>query len=160
MDFTPGEELQFVVFKLGDEEYGIPITQVKEIIRLTTPTKIPKSPAFIEGVINLRGEIMPIVDLKKRFELELSEYDSDARIIVVEISDHICGITVDAVSEVLRISTSSIEPPPGMMANIDVEYIAGVGKVEDRLLIILDIDKLFNDDEQQALKQVKIQQEA
>lgn len=160
MDFSKETEIQFVVFKLGTEEYGIPITQVREINRLTTPTKIPKSPSFVEGVINLRGQIIPIVDLKKRFDLELTEYSGEARVMVVEIKDQVCGIIVDEVSEVLRMATASIEPPPGMIANIDIEYIAGVGKVGERLLIILDINKLLTDEEQMALVDIGNKQEA
>ena len=159
MDFSTETEIQFVVFKLGEEEFGIPITQVREINRLTNPTKIPKSPSFVEGVINLRGQIIPIVDMKKRFDLELTEYGNEARFIVVEIKDQICGIVVDAVSEVLRIQTASIEPPPGMISSIDVEYIAGVGKIGDRLLIVLDINKLLSEDEHQALQDIGQSQE-
>lgn len=154
MAFTTETEVQFVVFKLGDEEFGIPITQVKEINRLTTPTKIPKSPGFVEGVINLRGQIIPIVDLRKRFEMGLADYSVDARVIVVEIKDQICGIIVDAVSEVLRMPTNNIEPTPSLVSNIDVEYIAGVGKIGERLLIVLDINKLLSDEEHLALIEI------
>ena len=151
IDFKKEAEIQFVIFKLGSEEYGIPITQVREINRLTAPTKIPKSPPFIEGVINLRGQIIPILDMKKRFDLELTQYTDSARIMVVEVRDQVFGIIVDAVSEVLRMATANIEPTPGMVASIGDQYIAGVGKVDERLLIILNLDKLLTEEEHQAL---------
>ncbi|HWI55130.1 MAG TPA: chemotaxis protein CheW [Desulfobacteria bacterium] len=144
-------ECQFVVFGIGTEEYGVPITQIKEINRLTTATKVPKSPTFIEGIINLRGQIIPIVDLKKRFDLELTEYTGDARIIVIQVSSSTFGVLVDSVSEVLRISTSDIEPAPNIVSGIDSRYITGVAKVGERLLIMLDLDKLLSDEEKTQL---------
>lgn len=146
-----GSEVQFVVFKLGNEEYGIPITQVKEINRLTTATKVPKSPSFVEGIINLRGQIVPIIDMKKRFELPLTEYTGDARIIVIQVEQNTFGIEVDSVSEVLRINSSNVEPAPQIVCGIDSMYITGVAKVLDRLLILLDLDKLLSDEEKALL---------
>lgn len=159
VEFTPGQEYQLVVFKLNDEEFGVPITQVREINRLAKPTKIPKSPSFVEGVINLRGQIIPIIDLKKRFDLELGEYTSEARIIVVEVQEQVFGVIVDAVSEVLRISGQEIEKTPAMATAIDAQYIAGVGKVGERLLIILDIDKLLTAEEHAALQEMQVEGE-
>ena len=151
---TGGIEIQFVVFKLGNEEYGVPITQVKEINRLTRATKIPKSPMFIEGIINLRGQIIPIVDLKKRFDLPLTEYTGDARIIVIQVFEQVFGVEVDSVSEVLRINSLNIEPAPQLVCSIDAKYIAGVAKVSERLLIMLDLDKLLNDEEKAMLNEI------
>lgn len=147
-------EIQLVVFRLGTEEYGVPITQVKEIIHFSKPTRIPKSPAFIEGVINLRGKIIPVLDLNKRFELETTGYGDEARIVVVEISEYTVGVIVDEVSEVLRLSKSNIEPPPAIIAGITANYLQGVGKLEDRLLILLDLNKILTLGEQKELKQV------
>lgn len=153
---TTEEEVQLVAFKLGDEEYGISITQVQEIIRTTETTRIPQTPEFVEGVINLRGNLIPIIDLKKRFKLPGKEADDSTRIIIVEVEDQTVGIIVDAVSEVLRLSNESIEPtPPGVVASIDAEYLKGVGKMDDRLLIILDIDRLLTSKEKQNLKASK-----
>ena len=151
--FAMGTELQFVVFKLGNEEYGVPITQVKEINRLMTTTKVPRSPVFIEGIINLRGQIIPIIDMKKRFDLPLTEYTADARIIVIQVADHTFGVEVDSVSEVLRINSSDIEPAPNIVCSIDSRYITGVAKVGERLLILLDLDRLLNDEEKKMLQQ-------
>lgn len=148
-------EIQLVVFKLGEEEYGVPITQVQEINRLVTPTKIPKSPVFVEGVINLRGKIIPIIDLKKRFNLSLSKYTEDTRIVVVEINGNTVGVIVDAVSEVLRINSLSVEPAPAIISGIDSEYLSGVGKVDNRLLILLDLNKILSSKEQDELNNIQ-----
>ena len=144
-------ELQIVVFKLGQEEYGIPITQVQEINRLTTPTKIPKAPIFVEGVINLRGKIIPIVDLRKRFGLVQEEHSEESRIVVADIAGNTIGVTVDSVNEVIRIPTANIEPTPSIATNIRTEYLSGVGKVNDRLLILLDLNKILTDTEKEEL---------
>ncbi|HHW40223.1 MAG TPA: purine-binding chemotaxis protein CheW [Syntrophomonadaceae bacterium] len=148
-------EVQLVVFRLGAEEYGVPITQVQEINHLSTPTRIPRSPAFVEGVINLRGKVIPVIDLKKRFELERTEYTEDARIVVVEISGHTVGVIVDEVSEVLRLPTSSIDPPPAIIAGITAEYLRGVGKLQDRLLILLDLEKILTEKEKNELDETE-----
>jgi len=148
-------EVQLVVFRLGAEEYGVPITQVQEINHLSTPTKIPRSPAFVEGVINLRGNVIPVIDLKKRFELEGTEYTEDARIVVVEISGHTVGVIVDEVSEVLRLPTSSIDPPPAIITGITAEYLRGVGKLQDRLLILLDLEKILTEREKSELDETE-----
>lgn len=146
-----GTEVQLVVFRLGNEEYGVPITQVKEINRLTTATKVPKSPAFVEGIINLRGQIIPIIDMKKRFDLPLSEYTGEARVIVIQVGQQTFGVEVDAVSEVLRINTDNIEGAPSIVSGIDARYITGVAKVGERLLILLDLDKLLSEEEKMEL---------
>jgi purine-binding chemotaxis protein CheW len=148
------EEIQLVVFRLGAEEYGVPITQVQEIIRLVTPTRIPNVPDFLEGVINLRGNVLPVIDLKKRFGLGSSEYTDEARIVVVEIAGHTVGVIVDFVSEVLRLPMSSIEPPPPIIAGITAEYLRGVGKLDDRLLILLDLNKILTEFEKAQLEEV------
>ncbi len=144
-------EIQLVVFRLGAEEYGVPITQVQEINRLSAPTKIPKAPAFVEGVINLRGKVLPVIDLKKRFGLEETTYTDEARIVVVEIASQTVGVIVDAVTEVLRLPLSSVEPPPAMIARITADYLRGVGKLDERLLILLDLNKVLTETEQSQL---------
>jgi purine-binding chemotaxis protein CheW len=147
--------LQLVTFRIGEEEFGVDILRVQEIIRTMAITRVPKAPDFVEGVINLRGKVIPIIDLRKRFALEVREHDKHTRIIVIEISNMIVGFVVDAVSEVLRIPADTVEPPPpAVMGGIDSEYISGVGKLEDRLLILLDLDKLLSQEEQAELGQV------
>ncbi len=146
-------EIQLVVFQLARETYGVDINQVQEIIRMQAITEIPKTSAFIEGVINLRGRIIPVIDLHKRFKLPLIDTTSDTRIMVVELEQMTVGMIVDSVSEVLRLSTASIEPPPPVISSIDVDYLQGVGKWNDRLIILLDLEKVLKEDEKRELQQ-------
>lgn len=145
------ELLQLVGFQLGNEEYGIDILKVQEINRVTDITKIPQSPDFVEGVINLRGNIIPIIDLRKRFRMPEREHDRQTRIVVGEIDDRTVGFIVDAVSEVIRLPLNTVEPPPPIVSGEKAEYIKGVGKLEDRLLMLLDIDKILTGSEKERL---------
>jgi purine-binding chemotaxis protein CheW len=138
-----GKILQLVTFKLENEEFGVDILRVQEINRMMNITKIPNAPGFIEGVINLRGKIIPIVDLGKRLGFRNGTYDKSTRIIVVELDGLVLGFIVDSVSEVLRINENTVEPPPSIVSGIDSEYIEGVGKLDDRLLILLELNKIF-----------------
>ncbi|SDM12984.1 CheW protein [Dendrosporobacter quercicolus] len=146
------EDLQLVVFRLANEEYGLPITKVQEINRLTPITKLPQTPVFMEGVINLRGRIIPVIDLRKRFELAVEEYTDDTRIIVVDFSGQTVGVIVDAVTEVVRLAAASVEPPPNNSV-LDARYIEGVGKMDNRLLILLAADQIFTSQEEFAIQQ-------
>jgi len=148
-----GELLQLVSFMVGTEEFAIPILSVQEINRMMQITKVPQSPEFIEGVINLRGKIIPVMDMRKRFGLGAAEENSDERIIVVEVSDRVIGFTVDRVNEVLRISSGIVEPPPTLVCGIDSDYVEGVGKLDDRLLILLNLERLFSGDELELMEQ-------
>ena len=140
---TNSEILQIVTFKLGNEEYAVDILKVQEINRVVEITSIPNAPSYVEGVINLRGKVIPVINLRKKFGLDSKEMDSQSRIMVVDIGSTV-GLIVDSVSEVLRLSSDTIEPPPPMTAgNGSSEYIKGVGKLADRLLILLDIEKLL-----------------
>lgn len=134
--------LQLVTFKLGGEEYGIDILRVQEINRMTEITAMPKAPFSVEGVINLRGKMIPVINLRKRFGLAMKEFDSQSRIIVIDAGSTV-GLIVDSVSEVLRISSDTIEPPPLVTTGTGSEYIMGIRKLEDRLIIVLDIEKLL-----------------
>jgi len=138
------DQLQLVTFRIGNEEFGVNILAVQEINRMLQITRVPQSPPDVEGVINLRGRIIPIIDLRKRFGSADKELDQDNRIIVVEVQQRILGFIVDGVHEVLRISSSIVEAAPSMTTSIDSDYIEGVGKLEDRLLILLDLKRLFN----------------
>ena len=148
------ELLQLVTFSIGEEEFGVDILKVQEIIRTMEITKVPKAPEFVEGVINLRGKVIPIIDLRKRFGLIAKDHDKNTRIIVIEISNMIVGFVVDSVSEVLRIPANTVEPPPPVVAGLESEYISGVGKLQDRLLILLDLNRLLSKDEAQVLQSV------
>ena len=143
--------LQLVGFQLDDEEYGIDILKVQEINRITEITKIPQSPDFVEGVINLRGNVIPIIDLRKRFNMPHKEYDKQTRIVVGEIGDRTVGFIVDAVSEIIRLPADKIEPAPNISADDKAEYILGVGKLDDKLLMLLDIDKILSGSEKEML---------
>jgi len=137
------ELLQLVGFHVGREEFGIDILRVQEIIRAQQLTRVPNSPEFMEGVMNLRGKIIPVIALRKRFGLEQIPPDKQNRIVVVEIQGAVLGFIVDAVSEVLRIPADTIEPPP-RLGLVEREYVSGVGKLDDRLLILLDADRLMS----------------
>jgi purine-binding chemotaxis protein CheW len=146
------ELLQLVTFGLGSEEFAIDILKVQEINKMVEITTVPKSPHFVEGVINLRGKVIPIIDLRKKLNLQVTEYTKDSRIIVVVLGRKIIGLIVDSVYEVLRLPEKTIEPPPLIVAGgIDSQYIQGVGKLEDRLLILLNLDNLFSQEESAAL---------
>ena len=138
------EILQLVSFIIENEEFGIDILKVEEIIRVISVTKIPNAPDFIEGVINLRGKVIPVIDLRTRLNRARKEHDNNTRVIVVEVNGLTVGFIVDSVREVLRIPKSIIEPPPSLVTGIDSEYITAIGKLEDRLLILLDLEKVLD----------------
>ena len=137
------EILQLVSFVVGSEEFAVPILSVHEINRMMEITRVPQSPEFVEGVINLRGRIIPVVNLRRRFGKEDIETSADTRIVVVEVAERVIGFTVDRVNEVLRIQREIVEDAPAMASAIDSAYVQGVGKLDDRLLILLDLDNLF-----------------
>jgi purine-binding chemotaxis protein CheW len=147
--------IQMVSFVIDREEFGVEILRVQEIIRLVEITRVPHAPVFVEGVINLRGKIVPVIDLRKRFRLSRRDADKDTRIIVVELEDRVVGFMVDSVREVIRVDRTVIEPPPDLAIGIDAHYITGVAKLEDRLLIILDLDEVLTGDEEKALEEVR-----
>lgn len=146
------EIVQLVTFKLGNEEFAVDILKVQEINRIIEITKVPKAPDFVEGVINLRGKVIPIVDIRQKFHLAIKEATKETRIIVVNIMNKTIGLIVDSVSEVLRINSSTIQPPPPLIAGLDSDYIKGVGKLDERLIILLDIDKIFTTGEHKLIE--------
>ena len=140
--------LQIVSFKIGNEEFGLDILRVQEIIRLQELTRVPNSPDFVDGVINLRGKVIPVIALRKRFGLPEQDHDKQTRIVVLEVQNMVLGFIVDSVSEVLRIPASTIAPPP-RLGKIEREFVSGVGKLENRLLILLDVDRIMGVPEMQ-----------
>ncbi len=146
------EILQLVGFKIGEEEFAVDILKVQEIIKLVDITPVPNAPEFVEGVINLRGKVIPIISLRKRFGFDHKEHDLRTRIIVVELEGKLVGFIVDAVTEVLRIPSSTVEPPPPIISKIESDYLKGVGKLDERLLILLDIDKVLSQKEKEAIE--------
>ena len=145
------ELLQLVSFKIDDAEFGVDILRVQEINKMMELTVVPNTPDFIEGVVNLRGRIIPVINLRSRLGLNVKEYDSETRIIVVDLHDKTIGFIVDEVKEVLRIPKSITEPPPEIVSGVDSEYITAIGKLEDRLLILLDLTKILSNNEKEEL---------
>ncbi len=149
------EDLKVIVFQLNNEEYGIPVENVGSIERMVKITRVPGTASFVKGVINLRGVITPIIDLRERFGLEEKEYNESTRIIIVTIDEKEVGIVVDSANDVIDINKGIIEPPPEVIGSIDVDYIEGVAKLEKRLLILLNIDKVLSTQELAELNQIE-----
>lgn len=151
------ETTQLVVFKLGEEEFGVNILQVREIEKLDQGlTRVPKAPHFVEGVINLRGEIIPIVDLRKRFGLTLPPLGLDSRLIIVEVGEEAVGMLVDAVVEVLRVPVSAIESAPSITKGVNSYYLAGVAKIEERLIVLLNLERALSPEEAEELSKAEL----
>ena len=141
-----GVERQLVVFDLAGEVYGVSIETVREIIRMQAVTYVPDAPDFVEGVINLRGRVIPVVDLRKRFGLTVTEATTESRVVVVDIGGEDIGVIVDAVTEVLRIGEDSVEATSSLVTMEDSYYLEGIAKVDDRLLILLDIERALGEE--------------
>jgi purine-binding chemotaxis protein CheW len=148
-------ETQLVVFDLAAEYYGVDIGDVREIMRMQTITRVPGAPPSVEGVINLRGRVVPVIDLRKRLKLQVGEQTKDSRIVVVNTSGQDIGVIVDAVTEVLRIPLSSIEPPSSMVTGSDSDYLRGIAKLEAKLVILLDLNRVLSTVEMQEISSMK-----
>ncbi len=148
-------ERQLVVFDLNEEAYGVNISQVREIIRMQEITRVPRAPEFIVGIINLRGKVIPVVDLRARFSMPETERTDEHRIVVVDVDGQDIGMVVDAVKEVSRIPSSSIEPPSTVITTNDSEYLTGIVKTDEKLIILLDIAKVISNSEADALAEVQ-----
>ena len=140
--------IQLVTFNLEQEEYGVDVLKVREIIRMPIVTRVPNTPHYVEGVINLRGKVIPIISMRRKFGLLETENDKQTRIMVMDVEGELMGFIVDAVSEVIRISGSEIQPSPAVVAgSIDQECIAGVINQAERLLVLLELERMFSTDE-------------
>ncbi len=137
-------EIQLVVFDLASEHYGVDISDVREIMRMQNITKVPGAMSYVEGVINLRGKVLPVLDLRKRLGLKVAEQTEESRVVVVDIADGEVGVIVDAVTEVLRVQNASIDPPSSMVSQGNSDYLRGIAKLTDRLIILLDLNKLLS----------------
>lgn len=146
------KELQVVGFRIGRETFGLPISIVREIVRVPEITSIPNAPDYVEGVINLRGRIIPIIDLRKRFHEAIPEPSKKNRVVVVEIENRRIGLMVNSASEVLRIPPSEIEAPNTVFQDGELDYITGVGKLKGRLVILLDLSKILQRGELRQLE--------
>ncbi len=149
--FTKQDCLQLVSFTLGAEEYAIEIAKVKEIILVEGITRVPQLPAYIEGIIDLRGMVIPVIDLRKRFGIGMGTFDEHTRIVVTRLGSAIVGLIVDAVSRVMRIPKAEIQPPPPTIAGFAGGYLIGVARLEERMLLLLDIAKVLDATEIAAL---------
>ncbi|NNG67107.1 chemotaxis protein CheW [Caldanaerobacter subterraneus] len=141
---------KIVVFSLAEELYGLDIFDVHEVVKDVSITKIPETPEFIEGIINLRGKIIPVIDLKKRFGIGKRGKSKDSRIIIVEILGQKAGLIVDAVHEVITVDENSIEPPPPV-TTIDTAFVEGIAKTDDKMIIIIKLHFLFKANEKEML---------
>jgi purine-binding chemotaxis protein CheW len=161
LDDEPRQTRQLVSFRIGDEEFGVDILMVQEIIRLPIITPIPNAPSFILGMINLRGKIIPVIDLRQRLRINggmRTESDRRSRILIVEMLTHVTGFIVDSVSEVMRIAEGEIEPTPHLVASsITAEYIQGVIKLPNRLIMLLDFSRILNPQEGRAMERLECQ---
>lgn len=152
-----GEELKVIVFALGNEEYGIEVDKVRTIERLMPITRVPKTASFIKGVINLRGVVVPVIDLRGRFSLPLTEPTENSRIIVVAVEDLEVGFIVDAANDVIDIDTDNIDSPPEIVGGIKAKYLRGIAKLgEGRLLIMLNLSEVLNKSEIIQLEQLEV----
>ncbi|MDI3546601.1 MAG: purine-binding chemotaxis protein CheW [Halanaerobiales bacterium] len=141
---------QIVIFQLGEEEYGINILQTKEIIKPSKITNVPNTPDYVLGVINLRGQIVPVIDLRKRFAIAATETTDKQRVITIEVRDSLIGLVVDSVNGVVWLNMNELEPAPEIAGGIEQEFIEGVGKIEDRLLVLIDLEKLLFGNDQEG----------
>lgn len=151
---------QYLVFVLGEEHYAIDILKVQEIRGYENVTRIANAPAFIKGVSNLRGVIVPIVDLRIRFDLENVTYDEQTVVIVVNVVDRVIGVVVDRVSDVLTLTSEQVKPPPEFGISLPLDYIEGLGSVDDRMLILVDIEKLITSREMALMDEAEAEVEA
>jgi purine-binding chemotaxis protein CheW len=145
-----GELRQFISFSVGEEEYGMELMRVKEVIRVRETTWLPRAPSFVKGIINLRGDVIPIIDLRDKFGLEPREATAMTRVIVVEVEGRLMGMVVDSASQVVRIPEDQIEPSP-VHGSFSQDFISGVGKRDDTLIILLNADAVLTIEEREAL---------
>ena len=148
-------EMKVIVFRLRDEEYGVDVNQVRSIERMQHITRVPRTPSFVKGVINLRGVVTPIINLRSRFDLEEEAYTENTRIIIVAVGEMEVGLIVDAANDVIDVPHNIIEPPPEVVGGIEANYLRGVAKLEKRLLILLNLDKVLTSEELKQIKKIE-----
>ena len=145
-------ENQVVIFRVGNEQYGVDIASVESIIKMQAITAVPHAPMFVEGVTNLRGIILPVIDLRNRFGLPRIDTTKDSRIIVISLDGTKLGMVVDAVSEVLSIPDGTVEPPSPLVSTLDTAFISGIAKLDGRLVILINLEKVFSRSEKEELQ--------
>ncbi len=149
---------QYVTFLIGNEVYGVEVLRVQEIIGMTRVTQVPNSMHFMKGVINLRGTVVPVVDMRLRFTMEEKDYDNFTVILIVEVKGTMIGMIVDSVSDVVNIPVKDIQDTPHFSANIRTDYIKGIGRIDEDLVIVLDVDKILSHEEIEKIEQGTIKQ--
>ena len=144
-------EIQIACFRLGDDLYAADIMRIKEIIRPQKLTSLPKSPAFVEGVLNLRGTVIPVIDLRKRFDFPSADHDRNTRLLIVTVGRQLLGLEVDEVTEVITVHVKDIKPPPQVVNDVSAEYLVGVCLAKDSLIMLLNLDRILTDRESSEL---------
>ncbi len=150
-----GDGEQFVTFTIGAEIYGVEVLKVQEIIGMTDITAVPNTLKYMKGVINLRGTVVPVVDMRTRFEMETRGYDEFTVIIIVEVSDMLVGMIVDTVSDVLNIPVGNIQEKPHYTANVESDYISGIGHVNEKMIILINVDRILTPEELEKMHEKK-----
>jgi purine-binding chemotaxis protein CheW len=145
-------QVQLVTFKVGGEEFGLDVFAVHEILRWQGVTPVPRAPAFVEGVLDVRGAVVPVVDLRRRFEVRELAYDEETRIVLVEFGGERLGLVVDSVTEVLRAPETAISAPPAYIRGLAAEFVRGIVRLEARLVILIDLDRILSSEERIALE--------
>jgi purine-binding chemotaxis protein CheW len=140
-------EIQAIGLRIGTEEYGLPIAQVQEVINTPRITRVPKAPDYLKGVINLRGNVIPVVDVARRLNIGETTVSDGSRIVAVDVGDEVVALTAEQVSKVTRLPVSAIKPPPPLVSGISAEYISGVARLPDRFLIFLDLERVLAEDD-------------
>ncbi len=154
IESVEAQEGKYLTFGLASEEYGLEILRVREIIGIMDITMVPQTPEYIKGVINLRGKVIPVVDLRTKFGMETTEYNRETCIIVVDVDSVLMGIIVDTVSEVLDIQKEEIEPPPSFGAKLSTDFIMGIGKIKDKVVILLDVEQVLTLEEMSVVSSI------
>jgi purine-binding chemotaxis protein CheW len=149
-------QLQIVTFLIGTEEFGLDVFSVQEVLRYEPVTPIPKAPAFVEGIIEMRGTLVPVIDLRRRLEVDHATIDAQTRIVVIYFEGERLGLVVDAVTAVLRIPESAVSDPPRYFHGIAAEYIRGIAKLEERLVVLLQIERILTSEERIALQEAEL----
>ncbi|MDQ3557100.1 MAG: chemotaxis protein CheW [Gemmatimonadota bacterium] len=152
-------QVQIVAFRVGGGEFGLDVFSVHEVLRHQPVTPVPQAPEFVEGVLDVRGILLPVVDLRRRFEVREIVFDSDTRIVVVEFAGERLGLVVDAVREVLRVPETAVSEPPAYVRGLAAQYIRGVVRLEDRLVVLLDVERILSSEERIALEQAELEPE-
>ncbi|MFS0839334.1 chemotaxis protein CheW [Paenibacillus sp. 1P03SA] len=150
------EDKKIIVFALAHEEYGVEVDKVKTIERMLPMTRVPKTPAFVKGVINLRGVVVPVIDLRSRFGLPETSYSDNTRVIIVAVNDLEVGLIVDSANDVIDLNEDNIENPPEVVGGIKAKYLHGIAKIgEDRLLVLMNLEQVLNRDEIIQLEKIE-----